>query len=307
MRCFGTAAHSNSGTDMTDEPTVGALRMPASAHEFWALALALLAVFGLVQVGAPIVRELDFLDQKIRDYFIGIAFAAFPFIHRGCKQTVLRLKPAEIERHDLPPWFVTGAIAAALLYAWNMFVSMLGGLAVGLFIGAVGQIPANEEAVNGAAITSVMAVSLPLSAVASIFAGILLNRHTRANVFAALAFAAVMFIAFNALTTWVLQPKILAAQINAAFEMGPEGIAYFFIGMGLVAAIVFVFGGVGVLISRFYREGAIGRITEAARRLPSAEREVLAADIERRLAAAPGARFAAMPAAPAQAPTAAEP
>lgn len=292
---------------MTDESTAG-LRMPASAHEFWALALALLAVFGLVQVGAPIVRELDFLDQKIRDYFIGVAFAAFPFIHRGCKRTVLRLKPAEVERHDLQPWFVTGAIAAALLYAWNLFVSMLGGLAVGLFMGAVGQIQANEETVNGAAITSVMAVSLPLTAVASIFAGVLLNRHTRSHVFAALAFAAVMFIAFNTLTTWVLQPEMLTAQFNSAVAMGPEGIVYFFIGIGLVAAIVIVFGGVGVLISRFYREGAIGRITEAARRLPSAERAVLAADIERRLAAARGkAPFAAMPAAPAQAPTAAEP
>lgn len=271
---------------MTDEPTIRArgMRMPGNAHEYGALALALVAVFGLVQFGAPIVRDLDFLDQKIRDYFIGIAFATFPLIHGGFKQTLLRLQPPDVVRHDLAPWFVTGAFAAALLYAWNLFVSMIGGLAVGLFIGAIGQ-GAMNEAVNEAALTSIMAVSLPLTAVAAILAGVVLNRHTRSHVFAALAFAGLLFIAFNTLTTWALQPDMLTAQYDAAIALGPQGFVWFFVGMGLVAAIVLVFGGIGVLISRFYREGAIGRITEAARRLPAAERELLAADIARRLEA----------------------
>lgn len=270
---------------MTDEAaTSSGFRMPNNAHEYGALGLALLAVFAVVQFGAPIVRELEFLDQKIRDYFIGVAFAAFPFIHRGAKQTLMRIKPPEVvARHDLPPWFVTGAFAAALLYAWNLFVSMIGGFAVGLFIGVAELGELDQAKVSAAATTSVMAVSLPLTAIAAVFAGVVLNRHTRSNVFAALAFSGLLFIAFNALTTWVIQPEMLAAQYTDAAAMGAMGIVYFFVGMGLVAAIVFVFGGVGVLISRFYREGAIGRITEAARRLPAAERELLAAEIMRKL------------------------
>jgi hypothetical protein len=270
---------------MTDDAAKSsAFNLPNNAHEYGALGLALLAVFALVQFGAPVVRELEFLDQKIRDYFIGVAFAAFPFIHRGAKQTLMRIKPPEVaERHDLAPWFVTGAFAAALLYAWNLFVSMIGGFAVGLFIGVAGLGELDQAKISAAATTSVMAVSLPLTAVAAVFAGIALNRHTRSHAFAALAFSGLLFIAFNALTTWVIQPEMLATQYADAAAMGPMGIVYFFIGMGLVAAIVFLFGGVGVLISRFYREGAIGRITEAARRLPAAERELLAAEIVRRL------------------------
>lgn len=40
-------------------------RMPANTHEFAALGLSQLSVFLLIQVGAPIVRELDFwIDAK---------------------------------------------------------------------------------------------------------------------------------------------------------------------------------------------------------------------------------------------------
>ena len=68
------------------------------------MALSLLAVFVLIQVGAPIIRELDFLDQKLRDYFMGISFAAFPVIHRGCKQGLAGLSAQAPVRHDLAPW-----------------------------------------------------------------------------------------------------------------------------------------------------------------------------------------------------------
>jgi hypothetical protein len=62
------------------------IKFPASRHELGALALAVTVVFLLVQVGAPIIRTFDFLDPKLRDYFIGMSFAAFPFIHRDGMQ-----------------------------------------------------------------------------------------------------------------------------------------------------------------------------------------------------------------------------
>lgn len=261
-------------------------RVPTNAQEFSALGLALLVVFALVQFGAPIVRELDFLDQKIRDFFVGGAFAAFPFIHRGCKQTLAGFKAQPPVRPDLSPWFVTGAFAAMLLFAWSQFVSFLGGLSVGMAIAALGTADINKPEVVGAVGMSILAMSLPLGAVASVFAGVLLNRHTRSHVFGALAFAAVLYVASNALTTWVVSPDYFKSQIAIATDGGAAGIAQFAIGMALVGVVVFVFGAIGIFVSRFYAERSMGKVMVAARRLPAAERELLAAEITDRVEAA---------------------
>ena len=267
-------------------------RVPTNAQEYSALGLALLGVFALVQFGAPVVRELDFLDQKIRDVFIGGAFAAFPIIHRGAKSALNGFKAAPV-RPELSPWFVTGAFVATLVFAWNQFVSLVGGLSIGMFVGAVGVSPqAAADAVNQAVIISIMTFTMPLTAVASVYAGVLLARHTRAHVLLALAFAAVLFIAFNTLVTWVTSPEFLAAQWGIAAAGGATGIVQFFIGMGIVAAIVFVFGGVGILISRLLSEASLGKVMIAARRLSPADREVLAADVTNRVEAALRAKVA---------------
>jgi hypothetical protein len=253
--------------------------------------LALLAVFGLVQFGAPVVRELDFLDQKIRDVFIGGAFASFPFIHRGTKNALNGFKAAPV-LPELSPWFVTGAFVATLVFAWNQFVSLVGGFSIGLFVGSVGiSQETAAAAVDQAVVISIMMFSLPLTAVASIFAGVLLYRNTRSHVILALGFATLLFILFNVLVTWVTNPAFLAQQWGIAAAGGPEGIVQFFIGMGIVAAIVFVFGGIGVLISRLMSEGSLGKVMVAARRLSPADREVLAADITGRVEAALRARM----------------
>jgi len=265
----------------------GGFRLPATMQEFWALALALAAVFLLIQFGAPLVRELDFLDQKLRDYFSGVAFAAFPLIHRECKRGLASFSPQAAARSGLAPWFVTGVIAAAVLFGWNQFVSLLGGLSAGLALGQLAQgadLTGQDAAM--AVTMSIMVVSMPLSAIAAVFAGVLLNRNTRSHVFAALALAAVCFVSFNAGTTWYFEPELFAAQVANAASEGAFGLAMFAVGLFLVGFIIFVFGALGVVISWFNRERAIGRIMEGARRLPAAEREVLASEIARRLEAA---------------------
>lgn len=275
-------------------------RVPTNAQEYSALGIALLAVLGLVQFGAPVVRELDFLDQKIRDVFIGGAFAAFPFIHHGTKNVMNGFK-ASSARPELSPWFVTGAFAATLVFAWNQFVSFVGGFSIGLLLETVGVSPQTPtDAIDGAAVTSILAFTLPLTAVASIFAGVLLYRNTRSHVILALGFATLLFIAFNVLVTWATNPAFLAAQWAIAEAGGPEGIVQFFVGMGIVAAIVFVFGGIGVLISRLMSEGSLGKVMVAARRLSPADREVLAADITSRVEAALRARMEPTGTGPAQ-------
>lgn len=275
---------------MSDQSAVqsdSAFRVPTNAHELAALGLALLTVFALIQVGAPIMRELDFLDEKLRDYFIGISFVAFPVIHRGYKRGLARMRSqAAPVQHDLAPWFVSGVIAAALLFAWNQFVSFLGGISTGLVLGQLAQGVNLEHADTASAvILSIMAVSLPLSAVAAVFAGVQLNRHTRSHTFAALGLASLFFVVFNAGTNWLFQPDMVAAQFAQAAAQGPEGVVGFVIGLFLVGFIIFVFGCIGIVISRINRERSIGNVMEAARRLSPAEREVLAAEIARRLEA----------------------
>jgi hypothetical protein len=296
----------------------GGFRIPASSQELWALGLSLLVVFLLVQVGAPVIRELEFLDPKLRDYFIGISFAAFPLIHRQCKRSLTGFT-VQAEAHvDLTPWYVSGAFAGALLFAWNQFVSGCAGFAIGVLHAQipVGQV---DDAVFMEALgISLLAMSIPMSAFASVFAGILLNRYTRSHVFLALGTAAVLYLAFNVSLNYALQPEFISAQIASAFAQGVAGVVGFVIGMGLVALVVLIFGAIGVAISRINRERSLGRIADGARRLRPAEREIVAADISRRLTAAiqgaqPGAQptdsafAAAAPVPPPQVPTAAEP
>lgn len=261
-------------------------RVPTNSHEFAALGASLLAVFALIQFGAPVVRELEFLDPKLRDYFIGISFAAFPFIHRGCKRGLAGFKAQAPVRQDLAPWFVAGVIAAALLFAWNQFVSLLGGLATGVALSQVQGANLDAPEVLQGVILGNLAISLPLSAVAAVFAGIQLNRYSRSHVFAALALASFFFLVFNLTLNYFAQPEYIVEQITIAVSGGALSMLQFFGGMALVGIVIFVFGMIGILISHFNRERSIGRLIDAARRLPPGEREALAADITGRLEAA---------------------
>lgn len=308
----GQSAGSNEG---------GGFRFPANSQEFWALALSLLAMFALIQLGAPVIRELEFLDPKLRDYFIGISFAAFPLIHRQAKRSLSGFTVQAVQHVGLTPWYVSGAFAAALLFAWNQFVAGCAGFAIGVLHSMVPVGPISETEFTQALGISLLAVSIPMSAFASVFAGILLNRFTRSHVWAALAVAGVLYLMFNVALNYALLPDIVVSQIADAFAQGPAGIIGFFIGLGLVAFVVLLFGAIGILISRFNRERSLGRIIDGARRLSPAERELVAADLSQRLTAAMQAasppsgapRAAAAPEPPApppaspQMPTAAEP
>jgi len=262
-------------------------RLPATAQEFWALFLSGVIVFLMIQFGAPLVRQFDFVDQSLRDDAIGISFAAFPVIHWQCKLGLATLTRQRTVRTGLAPWYVTGLVAAAVLFGWNQFVNLLGGISAGLAIGQLGQAANLADQDAALAVTmSEMAVSLPLSAVAAVFAGVLLNRNTRSHVFLALAFAGFCFVSLNAGTTWYFEPAMFEAQVASAAAEGTFGLAMFALGLFLVGLIIFVFGALGLAISWFNHERAIGRIMDGARRLPAAEREVLAGDIARRLEAA---------------------
>lgn len=278
---------------MDDQPPAlrpRSLRLPANSREFWALALALGAVFLLVQVGAPIVRDLEFLDPKIRDYFIGISFAAFPLIHRSCKQNLMRFSAMdEPVLHDSAPWYVAGVMAAAVIFGWNQFVSFLTSVAIGVLLGSLGETALQSVDVNAlttAATSAALVVVLPLSAVAALYAGILLNRHTHSHIFAAVALASGSFISINALMTWALQPELMAAIVTQINSGGANAVGVL-VGMAGVGVTIFGFGCIGVLVSRYNRERPVGRIVEAARKLPHDEREALALQLSARVNSSP--------------------
>ena len=265
------------------------LWLPANSHEFWALALSLLSVLVLVQVGAPVIREFEFLDPKLRDYFIGISFAAFPLIHRTYKQNLARLTiHQQPVKHDSTPWYVAGVVAAAVLFGWNQFVSLLSGISIGVLFAAFdgpGLQNLDPATVNEAAATASLFTVMPLNAIAAIFAGILLNRHTRSHTVLALALASFSFVAINTLMTWAFHPQMFDPVI-AVVAQGGEAAALVLVGMALVGIVIFVFSAIGLLVSRFNRERPVGRIIEAARKLPPGEREALALELTNRLDAA---------------------
>src|SRR5262249_15407775 len=157
---------------------------PASLQDVWALLISLVSVFVLVQFGAPIVRELDFLDEKLREYFIGIAFATFPLIHRSAKQALASFAAPVPSMPGEAPWFVTSVFAAAILFAWNQFVSACAAFGLGLLLGMLHIDTAQADFATALAL-SMLAVVLPLSASAAVLAGIMLNRKASLHAFAA--------------------------------------------------------------------------------------------------------------------------
>lgn len=261
------------------------LRLPKTGVEFWALVLSVAAVFVLVQLGAPLIRTLDFLDPKIRDYFIGMSFAAFPFIHSACKGGLERYRRAgEPVLHDSGAWYVTGIVAGALLFAWNQFVGGLVALSLLAIVDGLPQLggPAvDPEALMVTFLASSLIVVLPLSGVAAVFAGMQLNRHTRSRVLAALAAAAVFFVASNVVVSWAMNAAFVEEVVAHILAGGPEAVETLF-GFSLFGLVVFFFGCLGVFVSRLRGERPLGRLLEAARRLPAEQREALAAEVMRR-------------------------
>lgn len=265
------------------------LRLPKSGHEFLALAISMAVVFVLVQVGAPIVRSFAFLDPKLRDYFIGMSFAAFPLIHRGCKAQLSRVGTAtEPTLQDSAVWYVAGIVAAAVLFGWNQFVSLLAFLALEIIQAAYpdpGQLNIDQGALAGLQVTAALVVILPLCAVASFYAGLQLNRHTRSHTFRAIGLAALAFMLINALLTWALNPELMSSIIQTVAAGGDQAFNVL-LGMSMVGLIVFGFGCAGIGASRYYRERPLGKILESARRLTPEQREALALEIENRSRAA---------------------
>jgi hypothetical protein len=274
----------------SETQTTSRFKLPSSGREFWALVLAVLAVFLLVQIGAPVIRNFEFLDPKLRDYFIGMSFAAFPFILDGSKRLMHRVRVGEeAVLQGSPSWYVTGVLAGALLFAWNQFVSSLAWISLLTLSSAFpdpSTINVPAEVFVPMQIMAVLVVIVPMCVVASFFAGLQLNRYTRSHVLWAVMLCAVFFFTANMMVNFATNPDLTRSVLGIIASGGLESLSVL-VGMSGIGVVVLASAGAGVLVSRMRRERPLGQIVEAVRRLPTAERELLAQEILQRLQGGP--------------------
>ncbi len=261
----------------------GRWRPPSNLREGLATVAALALVFGFIQIAAPFVQKAEFIAKEIRDYAVGIGFALFVPVYRVVNQGLQTVQGGSgLVRPDLSPWFVTGVTAAAVLFAWNQFVGFVSGAAIAAAIRSVGQsADLSQVDVGGAVTLGATFIVIPLCAAASILAGILLNRTTRSGVVLALILASVAYLALSVLTAWIIQPDSMKSALERAMkEQQALAVAA---ALAFIAIVVFIFGGIGVIISRIQRERSIGRLLNAARRLEPTERDAVTQDVLDRL------------------------
>ncbi|MBU6156682.1 MAG: hypothetical protein KJS87_07105 [Alphaproteobacteria bacterium] len=277
----------------SESQSASRFKLPSSAREFWALVLAVLGVFLLVQLGAPIIRTFEFLDPKLRDYFIGMSFAAFPFILDGSKRLMHRVQLGEqAVLPGSPAWYVTGTLAGALLFAWNQFVSGLAWVSLLTFASAFpdpSTINVPAEVLVPLQIMAVLVVIVPMCIIAAFFAGLQLNRYTRSHVPWAVLVCAVFFFAANMMVNFVTNPE-LTQSVLSMIASGGAGSLSVLAGMSGIGIVVLASAAAGVMVSRLRRERPLGQIVEAVRGLPRAQRDQLAQEVLQRI------RAGAMPA-----------
>ena len=214
---------------------------------------------------------------------MGTLFALYFPIERSINRVMIVTQGGEAHvRPDLSPWFVTGITAAVLLFAWNQFVGYLGGAAIGAAIGELSKTMSLSHANVGQAIrVGATVLSIPLCAVASIYAGMALNRSTRSGVVFALLLASIGYLGLNVFMTWIFQRDTIVEMLHETTDQ--QQMLGFAVGLALIAFVVFVFGAIGVIVSRVRRERSMGRLVSAARRLAPDDRDAVTEDVMNRL------------------------
>jgi hypothetical protein len=135
-------------------------------------------------------------------------------------------------------------------------------------------------------IMAVLVVIVPMCVVASFFAGLQLNRYTRSHVLWAVLLCAAFFFMANMMVNFATNPELTRSVLGIVASGGIESVSVL-VGMSGIGVVVLASAGAGVLVSRMRRERPLGQIVEAARRLPTAEREQRAQEILQRLQGGP--------------------
>jgi hypothetical protein len=255
----------------------GKLRPPSTMREVLALALAGVIGLGFVQMIAPIVESFAFIDELIREHVRSLGIAMIWPLYGLFSQVLLRASgEARTSRPDMPPWFVTGLIAGVLLFAFNQFASLLGAYSGTRAVESLGQTVSLEGANRlGASQMGALYVGMPMTLLASLVAGVQLNKNTRQHVFLALALSAGAYVLLTLLNLALFERE----QLTVMLLSGPATAVAFF----MIALFILAFGAVGVIVSGFMGDRSLGRLTYAARRLNGDERNQVIEGVLRKI------------------------
>lgn len=263
----------------------GGLKAPSNVRELAALALAFVACVAASYGVSLVVDRLDSVPEHLRGYINGLPLGGVLVVRNWIDGLLGRMTGAGPERPDLPPWFVTGLVAGALLFAWNWFAQFLMKFTVNAgFESAYGAGLPPET--YGAGIETAAAFNANvLTALGAIYAGTLLNRFTRSGVFLALALCGFSYIGLQFGVSYALYPSLFD-QLFASLMANPnaEGIAGAVVGILLFPVAVILLGLVGVGWSALNRERSLGRLANAARRLSTEDRNAVLDDMVTRIA-----------------------
>jgi hypothetical protein len=248
-----------------------ALKPPSTVKEALAALLALGIVLGGANIAAVGLKNV--LEPTVRSSVVGMVFASVPAVYGFSNRALNGFAPRRLEFPELTPWYVTGILAGACLFAWIQFVAFIMGAGLGLaFVQAGVESPAMNVIASVAGLGTLI-----ITAPAAFLAGTALNRSTRGLVFLAVLLAAILCVALSVATSWMLVPT----YINQLMQNPVAAL----LGVAIPAVIVFVFGVLGVLWSALWRERSIGRVAKATRRLKPDQRDRVFAEITELLGA----------------------
>ncbi|MEP7210394.1 MAG: hypothetical protein ABI740_06120 [Alphaproteobacteria bacterium] len=242
-----------------------ALKPPSTVKEGIAALIALGVVLAAANFTAVGLKNL--LDPSVRSSVVGMVFASVPAIYGFSNRALNGFQPKRLEFPELLPWYVSGMLAGACLFAWIQFIAFVTGAGLGLAFANSGITSPDITVIAQVAGLATLIITAP----AAVLAGTILNKSTRGLVFLALLFAAILCVGLSIFTSWLLQPAFINQIMANPLAAG--------VGVGVPALVVLVFGFGGVIWSAMWRERSIGRLAHAARRLKPDQRDQVFAEI----------------------------
>jgi hypothetical protein len=260
------------------------LRAPRNIREAISLGAAFAVCFGAAFAISPLVALLSFVPDELRGYLNGLPLGGVLALHATFNRvlTAAAARDGGVERPDLPPWPVTGLMAAASLFAWNWFVSFLAKTAMAQAFS--GGADGDPELLRAGVASAASIISVALTLLAVVLTGRMLNRFTRTGVAAALILTGLAYLALQLGLSYYFNPVEFEGLVRDSLSGGAGSIAGMVVGLLIIPIGIVLAGTVGVLYSRIARERSMGRLVNAARRLDDDARHAVTEDVLRRVA-----------------------
>jgi len=182
--------------------------------------LSSIMIIALVALGlSKAMDAIGFVDGEIRKFLLGLVFASLGPLTAALRGIAKKKFPElRSPSHGIFPWYATGLSCAGLLLGWNQFVSFLGSAAIA---NAIAHLSLSPEAATGfvassAFASSVSMVSFPLTALAALSIGFVIDRHVRSCVFCAAVLAGIAYPVLNMALNWLFDHSAAGGVSSAS-------------------------------------------------------------------------------------------